>query len=180
MAVTKGNGCVEWETPPNLWKLLNDRHAFTLDGAASQANALCDTFCTEDGTFRLIGGAIIIQISELDGLSYPWFGHRVFVNPPYERELIKAFTFKMMEERNDAWLISALLPASTDTRWFHQHVLPYAHIDWLPRRVRFWHPKFKCGEDCEHELGGPVGSPPTGHVIATYKNTEALADALKI
>jgi hypothetical protein len=54
-----------------------------------------------------------------DGLALPWHG-RVFVNPPYGRE-IEHWTRKMRAEwaRGTVVELIALLPARTDTAWFH-------------------------------------------------------------
>lgn len=56
-----------------------------------------------------------------DGLNRPWEvekGKLVFVNPPYGREL-KPWTEKLCQEGNRGIHIFALLPAKTDTLWFH-------------------------------------------------------------
>jgi phage N-6-adenine-methyltransferase len=89
-----------------------------------------------------------------DGLNHPWFG-RVFVNSPYsdprpwcERALRAAAS-------DEAELVVMLLPASTATAWFHEVVLPNAHLEFVRRRIRFlgWN-------------GVPIGSPMTGSLIA--------------
>jgi len=66
---------------------------------------------------------------EADGLNHEWNG-RVFMNPPYSRELIGKFTAKFVQELT-AGSISAgivLVNAATDTSWFHllhEHATAY-------------------------------------------------------
>jgi hypothetical protein len=98
-----------WSTPANVYESLNREFHFTLDP--------CPLNATEDGTARLFS---------------PWLGHRVFCNPPY-REIRK-----WLELWREAALAVYLIPARTDTRWFHQICLPYAEeIRFLRGRLRF-------------------------------------------
>jgi len=75
--------------------------------------------------------------AEKDGsapLFTSWVGKRVFCNPPYKGRIITAF----LERAREADLSVFLLPARTDTRWFHDLVLPHAkEIRFIRRRVRF-------------------------------------------
>lgn len=74
---------------------------------------------------------------EDDGLSLPWHG-KVFVNPPYGREL-KSWTAKARAEflTGEASLVIALVPARTDTTWWHRDVLEEAAVVFLKGRLRF-------------------------------------------
>lgn len=115
-----GNGR-EWATPPEIFDPLHEEFRFTLDVAASQSNTKCLQFFTEAE----------------DGLSLPWTGERVWMNPPYGRE-IYAWTRKARIESERAEVIVGLLPASTDLAWWHEDVLPYAaSVRYLRGRVRF-------------------------------------------
>ena len=74
---------------------------------------------------------------EDDGLALSWHG-RVFVNPPYGREL-KAWVRKALgeiEERR-ASVVAVLLPARTDTAWWHEHVAGRADVFLLRGRLAF-------------------------------------------
>lgn len=67
-----------------------------------------------------------------NGLSLPWFG-RVFLNPPYGRELNN--WMKLMAAHNNG---IALTFARTDTNTFHRYVFPVADsIFFLKRRLFF-------------------------------------------
>lgn len=60
-----------------------------------------------------------------DGLQADWssFGGLVFVNPPYGRKISK-WTNKILHEAGKGVEIIALLPSRTDTKWFHDEVIP--------------------------------------------------------
>ncbi len=72
-----------------------------------------------------------------DGLSLPWHGV-VFINPPYGREL-GAWVAKAEAEVScgNARLVAALLPARTDTRYWHKHVAGNATVFFLRGRLTF-------------------------------------------
>lgn len=95
-----GNGR-HWETPPEVFDPLNEEFKFTLDPCCSQATAKAPLFYTE------------VE----NGLIQDWRGERVFMNPPYGRE-IYAWTRKARDSQAD--VVVGLLPASTDLRWWHE------------------------------------------------------------
>jgi site-specific DNA-methyltransferase (adenine-specific) len=64
-----------------------------------------------------------------------WRGKRVFCNPPYGPELRE-----FLERAPEAELAVFLIPARTDTRWFHEIVLPKA------REIRFIKGRLKFGD----------------------------------
>ena len=75
--------------------------------------------------------------AEDDGLSLPWHGV-VFVNPPYGRELPRWVAKARAEvERKTARVVVALIPASTDTHYWHEHVAGKADVYFLRGRLRF-------------------------------------------
>ena len=156
-----GSGSMEWQTPPELFEWLNRRFEFNYDAFASHENALCDFYSTVDATYDRDlsvfgeGG----RWTEEDGLAHSWAGLRVFMNPPYSRGLIEQCIEKAYNERNNAQIIVALIPASTETQWFQKFILPHCHIEFLPRRVRFINP----------ETGQPGQSPPSGSAVAIFK-----------
>src|SRR5690349_18979820 len=65
-----GNGR-HWETPPEVFGPLNEEFSFTLDPCATAATAKCPRFFTEAD----------------DGLAQDWGRERVYMNPPYGREV---------------------------------------------------------------------------------------------
>jgi len=140
-----GNGR-EWETPPEIFGPLHAEFEFTLDPCATPQNAKCGRFFTEAD----------------DGLSKDWFGERVFMNPPYGKE-IYSWTRKARTESARGVLVVGLLPASTDLKWWHEDVIGHAEVRYIRGRVRFitdgpyrasgffpsvvviWHPKVCAG-----------------------------------
>jgi hypothetical protein len=164
---TVGAGTGEWRTPPDLFARLNERFQFTYDAFASHENALCDKYSTIAGTFRKYPGAYahergtlagVEEIDSLDGLHQDWDRRRVWMNPPYGRGILAQAMEKAAASRNSASIIVALIPANTDTGWWHEHVKPYATVHFLQKRVKFIDPV----------TGEPGGSPPGGSAIAVY------------
>ena len=75
--------------------------------------------------------------SSFDGLKTEW-GGRNFINPPYSKELKEAFVLKAIDESKKGKLCVMLLPVSTSTKLFHEHVLPNAkEIRFVKGRIRF-------------------------------------------
>ncbi|MDY6936931.1 MAG: DNA N-6-adenine-methyltransferase [Cyanobacteriota bacterium] len=72
-----------------------------------------------------------------DGLSLPWHGH-VFVNPPYGRTL-KDWVAKCHHEATtgNTQTIVALIPARTDTAYWHDYIANQAAIVFLRGRLSF-------------------------------------------
>lgn len=63
-------------------------------------------------------------------------GYRVFCNPPYSKIadwVKKAF----YEGQKDNTLVVLLIPARTDTRYFHDFILHRAEIRFLKGRLKF-------------------------------------------
>ena len=107
-----------WSTPQDFFDKLDEEFGFTLDPCATPENAKCDKFYTRED----------------DGLSKDWSGERVFMNPPYGRE-IGGWVKKASEA--DA-LVVCLVPARTDTRWWHDFVIGGgAEVRFIKGRLKF-------------------------------------------
>jgi site-specific DNA-methyltransferase (adenine-specific) len=77
------------------------------------------------------------DISEWDGLKIEW-GKSNFVNPPYDRKNKEAFVLKGIEEHKKGKTVVFLLPVSTSTKLFHEHILPNnPEIRFLKGRLKF-------------------------------------------
>ena len=71
-----------------------------------------------------------------DGLTQNWGGCRVFCNPPYsqiEKWAAKAF----YETKQDNTLVVLLIPARTDTKYFHNYIAGRAEIRFIKGRLKF-------------------------------------------
>jgi len=109
----------EWSTPQWLFDQLNAEFHFNLDVCATQENTKCSFFYGH-GT---------------DGLAQPWTG-ACWMNPPYGREIGKWVQKAWWSaEHNDA-LVVCLLPARTDTAWWHDFVA-HGEIRFLRGRLKF-------------------------------------------
>jgi phage N-6-adenine-methyltransferase len=110
----------DWETPQDLFDELNREFNFTLDVCADHENAKCDRYITKDD----------------DTLVQSWLDKSCWMNPPYGREIGK-FIKKAYEESRRGCTVVCLLPARTDTKWFHDHILGKAQIRFLKGRLTF-------------------------------------------
>ena len=110
----------EWETPKWLFDKLNDEFNFTLDPCCTKENKTCDIYFT----------------IEDDGLAKEWFGHNVYVNPPYGREIGK-WVKKCYSESLNGVLCVMCIPARTDTNWFHDYIYNKAEIRFIRGRLKF-------------------------------------------
>lgn len=110
----------DWETPRDVFAHFDERFRFTLDVCASPANTKCSRFFSV----------------EEDGLAQSWAGERCWCNPPYGSEIFE-WMLKASTEGTRAPIIACLVPARTDTRWWHWHVAGKAKVIFLRGRVRF-------------------------------------------
>ena len=113
----------EWATPQSFFDALNKEFSFTLDPCSTHENTKCEKHYTKED----------------DGLSKNWGGEVVFCNPPYGRELPK-WVKKCYEESRHADVVM-LIPARTDTRWFHDYIYGKAEIRFIKGRLKFGNAK---------------------------------------
>lgn len=106
----------EWATPQDFFDKLDEEFHFDLDVCATPENAKCERYFTKDD----------------DGLSQKW-GGVVYCNPPYGRE-IGNWVKKCSEYEGESVM---LLPARTDTRWFHDYIYGKAEIRFIRGRLKF-------------------------------------------
>ena len=114
----------EWTTPQDLFNALNTIHHFTLDPASTDDNAKCEKHYT----------------AVENGLAQNWGGETVFCNPPYGRELAKWVKKAYEESRKPRTKVVMLIPARTDTRWFHEYCVK-GKIEFLKGRLKFGNSK---------------------------------------
>lgn len=111
----------EWATPTEFYNKLDGEFHFTLDPCATDENHKCDKYYT---------------IKE-NGLIQNWKNERVFCNPPYAREIPKWVEKAYNENKYNGTFIVMLLPARTDTRWFHNYIYEKHEIRFLKGRLKF-------------------------------------------
>ena len=108
-----------WATPQNTFDLLNKEFGFDIDVCALPTNAKCKKYFTP----------------EIDGLNQEWRG-TCWMNPPYGRE-IGLWINKAFSESKRGNLIVGLLPARTDTKWFHDFIYNKSEIRFIKGRLKF-------------------------------------------
>lgn len=111
----------EWSTPQEFYDRLNKEYQFTLDPCCTKETAKCDLFFTKED----------------DGLNQSWEGHTVFMNPPYGRE-IKDWIKKAYQEGNKPnTIVVCLIPARTDTSYWHKYCMKASEIILIKGRLKF-------------------------------------------
>ena len=111
----------QWATPQAFFDQLDAEFHFTLDPCADSQNAKCDRYFTE----------------EQDGLSQDWGTETVFCNPPYGRTETGRWVAKCAEAASKGATVVMLIPARTDTKWFHQHIYKKADVRFIKGRLKF-------------------------------------------
>lgn len=109
-----------WSTPRDLFYQLDDEFKFTLDPCATEINHKCKKYFTE----------------EIDGLSQDWSGDRVFMNPPYGKEIGK-WIKKAYQESLKGALVVCLIPSRTDTSYWHDYIQDIAEVRFIRGRLKF-------------------------------------------
>lgn len=121
-------GNYERETPDDLFNAVNSIFNFNLDAAATSENAKCSKYFTKED----------------NGLIQSWSGKRVWLNPPYNKELIRKgikgiynWLEKVCEERSRTEIIVVLCPIDPSTAWSKKFIQQANYFWPLPHRVKF-------------------------------------------
>jgi len=102
---------VHWATPKGVYDELNKEFNFDFDPCPL-------------GEMETDGSAPMFTA---------WSGKRVFCNPPYDKGIVR-----FLERATEADVSVFLIPARTDTKWFHNLILPNANeIRFIKGRLRF-------------------------------------------
>jgi site-specific DNA-methyltransferase (adenine-specific) len=107
----------EWSTPQDLFDELDAEFHFNLDPCCTVKNAKCRYTYTKDE----------------DGLAHSWGDYRVFMNPPYGREIGK---WMKHAYGCDAEIVVCLVPARTDTAWWHDYAME-GEVRFIRGRLKF-------------------------------------------
>lgn len=130
----------EWSTPQDVFDLLDQEFNFNLDPCANADNHKCEKWFSKED----------------DGLSMSWGGYTVFCNPPYSqiaRWVEKAFD----EGHKDNTTVVLLIPARTDTRYFHNFIYGRSEIRFIRGRLKF---------------GEAVNSAPFPSMVVIFRGAE--------
>lgn len=107
----------EYGTPKALFEELDAKWHFDVDVCATPENAKCKKFFTKED----------------DGLTQDWSKYNTcWMNPPYGRQI-----YSWVEKAyNCGTTVVCLLPARTDTKWFHEFCLK-GDITFIKGRLKF-------------------------------------------
>ena len=101
------NETADWSTPREVYEKLHTEFLFTLDPCPLQSR-------TPDGLIR------------------SWKGHSVYCNPPYGPGIEK-----WLRKSREAAIAVYLLPARTDTEWWHNWAMLADEIRFIRGRLKF-------------------------------------------
>lgn len=134
---------MDWRTPKDFFRELNQEFHFGLDAAATPENAKCERYFTP----------------EMDALSQSWnVDGAVFCNPPYGRQLGKWVRKAYLEHIRNGGTIVLMIPARTDTSYFHDYIYGKAEIRFLRGRLKF-----------EDEHGSAGDAAPFPSMVVIYR-----------
>ncbi len=109
-----------WETPIEFFNKVNEEFKFDIDVCAVDETAKCSNYYTP----------------EVDGLKQEWKGV-CWMNPPYGRQIGK-WIEKAYNESVKGATVVCLIPARTDTKYWHEFIFPYAsEIRFIKGRLKF-------------------------------------------
>ena len=138
--LAKGTGENEWYTPPEYIAMAREvMGGIDLDPASSdEANKVV--------------GAVTFFDADADGLAQEWAG-RVWVNPPYSRDLMPRFVEKLKAAFQSGDVSAAIMVThnNTDTGWFHSLAEVTGAICFPAKRIRFYR-----GEDVAAPVNGQM------------------------
>ena len=129
-----------WSTPQDFFDNLNDEFHFTLDVCADETNHKCEHYYSK----------------EIDGLSRPWIG-TIWCNPPYGRKIGEWVRRAYISSQIGSATVVMLLPARTDTRWFHDYIYNKSNTE-----IRFIKGRLK--------FGGCKNSAPFPSMIVIFRS----------
>jgi len=107
-----------WVTPWDVFNPLNEEFSLNVDVSASAENTKCTEYFDE----------------QMDGLAQDWSGKRCWMNPPYGHSINK---WIKKAATSNADVCVCLLPARTDTKWFHEYIYGKAEIRFIKGRIKF-------------------------------------------
>ena len=111
----------EWATPQKFYDELDAEFHFNLDPCCAHETAKCERHFTKED----------------NGLLQDWGGANVFCNPPYGKEIGKWVRKCYEESQKPDTLVVMLIPARTDTSYFHDYIYHKAEIRFLRGRLHF-------------------------------------------
>lgn len=111
----------DWDTPSSIFDPLDAEFSFTLDAAASDTNKKVDFYISQES------------------LTADWGTNVVWLNPPYgnKKGTIKQWVIKAYTASLQGATVVMLVPARTNTNWFHDYCLRYGEVRFIKGRPKF-------------------------------------------
>jgi phage N-6-adenine-methyltransferase len=135
----------DWETPLELFRMLDTEFGFELDVCALPTNAKCAAFFSP----------------QVDGLRQQWRGV-CWMNPPYGSAIGDWMAKAYISSLQGATVV-CLVPARTDTRWWHDFAMR-GEIRFLQGRLNF---------------GGGQNSAPFPSAVVIFRPKRYLSMAVR-
>ena len=149
-AVLFSDASDDWPTPQDFFDRLNAEFEFGLDVCADRVNAKAAAYYGLDHS----------DPARRDALNCDWVadagGAAVWMNPPYGRFGIKQFMAKAVEAARKGATVVCLVPARTDTKWWHSAV----HESTVAVEVRFVKGRLR--------FGGATASAPFPSAVLVF------------
>lgn len=108
----------KWTTPRSYWDVISQEFTFDLDAAALSSSALCQNWYGPDHP----------EPSRRDAFLNDWCqdGKTIWLNPPYGRTM-KQWLAKADLEASHGATVVCLIPARTDTSWWHDYCMKHEY-----------------------------------------------------
>lgn len=136
----------EWATPQAFFDELHEEFQFDIDAAASEENAKCPVWFGP-------------PIDALALKSWATVPKTIWLNPPYSR--VREFIAKAREQAEAGHTVVCLVPARTDTRWWHDDVWSADHLPYPGVEIRFVRGRLK--------FGGAENGAPFPSVVIVFR-----------
>lgn len=133
-----------WATPQDFFDRVNARFGFELDVCATAENSKCELFFD----------------ASVDGLKQNWGSAVCWMNPPYGRA-IGPWVRKAYESSVAGATVVCLVPARTDTAWWHDYVIK-GEIEFIRGRLKFGGAKYNAPFPCALVVFRPRASARSG------------------
>lgn len=109
-----------WATPDDFFKKQNEKFNFQLDVCATPENTKCPSFFTEED----------------NGLLQMWGRKVCWMNPPYGRTIGQWMKKAYYESVVNGATVVCLVPARTDTAWWHEYAMK-GDVEFIRGRLKF-------------------------------------------
>ena len=159
-----------WATPWEFFRKLNDKWNFNIDVCAGRENTKCPIWFDEEKN------SLLVDWHEM-GVTHLMKSPICYMNPPYGRQ-IGNWIKKAYDESMKGCTVVCLLPARTDTKWFHDYCIQ-GDIEFIKGRLAFgtedywkwvWEQEYINGQkNSLYQKYGKKNPAPFPSMIVTFK-----------